>query len=106
MYHYVRDLQRTRFPEIKGLTVEGFRGQLDYLSRHYCFIGADDLIAAIRDPTAARPPNAALLTFDDGYADHYQTVFPILHERGIQGLFFPPARPLLDRKSTRLNSSH
>lgn len=106
MYHYVRDLPRTRYPEIKGLTVSGFRGQLDYMSRHYRFIEADDLIAATRDPAHALPPNAALLTFDDGFADHYQTVFPILHERGIQGLFFPPARPLLEGRVLDVHKIH
>jgi peptidoglycan/xylan/chitin deacetylase (PgdA/CDA1 family) len=106
MYHYVRDLPRTRYPAIKGLTVEGFRGQLDFLSRHYRLVGAADLVAALRDPAAALPANAALLTFDDGYADHYQAAFPILHERGIQGLFFPLARPVLEGRVLDVNKVH
>ncbi|WP_344572699.1 polysaccharide deacetylase family protein, partial [Winogradskya humida] len=40
------------------------------------------------------PKNAALLTFDDGFADHYETVYPILKQRGIQGCFFPPSEPI------------
>lgn len=106
MYHYVRDLPRTRYPEIKGLTLEGFREQLDYMSCHYNFIGAGDLISAIRDPDITLPPRSVLLTFDDGYADHYQTVFPILHERGIQGLFFPPAAPSLEGRVLDVNKIH
>ena len=32
MYHYVRDLKHSRYPDIKGLQVEEFRGQIQYLS--------------------------------------------------------------------------
>jgi peptidoglycan/xylan/chitin deacetylase (PgdA/CDA1 family) len=38
------------------------------------------------------PPNACLLTFDDGLSDHYQHVFPRLRQRGLPGLFFALAR--------------
>jgi peptidoglycan/xylan/chitin deacetylase (PgdA/CDA1 family) len=41
------------------------------------------------------PPRALLLTFDDGYADHYTYAFPILDEMGLQGSFFPSARSAL-----------
>ena len=33
MYHYVRDLERTRYPEIKGLDAKKFRGQLMHIRR-------------------------------------------------------------------------
>jgi peptidoglycan/xylan/chitin deacetylase (PgdA/CDA1 family) len=38
------------------------------------------------------PPEAALLTFDDGMRDHYLNVFPLLKARGLSGLFFGLAR--------------
>jgi len=31
MYHYVRDLKRSRFPAIRGLSVERFCRQPDYI---------------------------------------------------------------------------
>ena len=34
MYHYVRDLRRSRFPGIKGLSLDAFEGQLEYLDHH------------------------------------------------------------------------
>ncbi len=105
-YHYVRDLERSRFPEIKGLAVDEFRGQLDYLGRHYAFVRLEDVLSALSDPKAALPANAVLLTFDDGYVDHYATVFPILHERGIQGAFFPPAQSVLEDKVLDVNKIH
>ena len=38
------------------------------------------------------PPKPLLLTFDDGYIDHY-TEIPFLLDQGIQGSFFSPSRP-------------
>jgi len=93
MYHYVRDLSRSRYPDINALTVEEFRYQLDYLESEYSFITIDDLRSAFLDDESV-PENAALLTFDDGFADHYETVFPILKQREIQGAFFPPVDPI------------
>src|SRR5262249_53667281 len=37
------------------------------------------------------PSNACLLTFDDGFIDHYTVVFPRLLARGLSGSFYPPA---------------
>ncbi|MEA4804374.1 polysaccharide deacetylase family protein [Acetobacterium wieringae] len=52
------------------------------------------------------PENAALLTFDDGYVDHYTNVFPILKNRGIQGSFFVSAKPLAENKVLDVNKIH
>ena len=46
------------------------------------------------------------LTFDDGYLDHFTTVFPLLHERGWQGSFFPPVRPCRDYVLLDVNKVH
>jgi peptidoglycan/xylan/chitin deacetylase (PgdA/CDA1 family) len=96
MYHYVRDLARTRFPRIKGLLTEKFDGQLDYIARHYAICSLAQVIATMRGEEEL-PPNACALTFDDGLADHYQTVFPRLIKRGFSGAFFPPGRPVEER---------
>lgn len=93
MYHYVRDLARSRYPDINALTVDAFRYQLDYLESEYTFVTVDDLKSALV-AGGSLPENAALLTFDDGFAEHYETVFPILKHRGIQGTFFPPVDPI------------
>jgi peptidoglycan/xylan/chitin deacetylase (PgdA/CDA1 family) len=93
MYHYVRDLPRTPFPGIKGLLTENFEGQLEYISSHYCVCKLAEVAAASRGEFEL-PLNACVLTFDDGLADHYQTVFPRLLDRGFTGAFFPSARPV------------
>jgi peptidoglycan/xylan/chitin deacetylase (PgdA/CDA1 family) len=106
MYHYVRDLGRSRFPAIKGLSVERFCRQLDYIQSHYTAIAAEDLLEALSSPQKDLPPNPILLTFDDGYSDHFANVFPLLDTRGIQGCFFPPAQAILEHMVLDVNKIH
>lgn len=105
MYHYVRDLAASRYPKIKGLDVSKFRGQLEYLKRHYQPIRHEDAIAAARGEIEL-PANAMLMTFDDGYLDHYETVFPMLTELGWQGMFFAPGKSTCEREVMDVNKVH
>lgn len=105
MYHYVRDFERSRYPDINGLAVEGFHRQLDHLGERHTIVRMEEVIAAC-DGTAQLPDDAALLTFDDGYAEHFDVVFPILHDRGLQGSFFPPVAPVRDGILLDVNRVH
>ena len=105
MYHYVRELPYTRYPRIKGLLASEFVQQLSFMQRHYTFVRIEDCLDAIYGGRLL-PDNAALLTFDDGYIDHYTTVFPILAEREIQGAFFPPARAIAEHVVLDVNKIH
>ncbi len=104
-YHYVRDLERSRYPAIKGLSTARFREQLETLRRAYTLIRGEELLAAAT-AGAELPPRALLLTFDDGYADHFTQVFPILDELGLSGCFFPPARPVFEDRVLDVNKLH
>jgi len=106
MYHYVRNLAGSRHPRIKGLSLEDFRRQLDYIAGHYDVVRMENVIAAVTDPAVTLPPRAALLTFDDGLSDHYTNVLPLLAERGWQGSFFPPARPISRRVVLDVHKIH
>ena len=106
MYHYVRDLARSRYPGLKALTVDAFEGQLDYIARHYRVCAVREVVAATRGGHPL-PPNACLLTFDDGFLDHFTTVLPRLVARGLPAGFYPPAtavegRRLLDTHKIQL----
>jgi len=105
MYHYVRPLKESRYPDLKALESENFRGQLDYIQRHYTVVNMQDVIAATRGE-ARLPEQAILLTFDDGYRDHYEHVFPLLVERGVQGSFFPPACAVREGRVLDVNKIH
>jgi peptidoglycan/xylan/chitin deacetylase (PgdA/CDA1 family) len=106
MYHFVRDLQRSRYPEIKGLSLNAFHGQLEHIKRHYTPITMEELMEAVASHKAQLPPNAILLTFDDGYVDHYTNVFPILDRAGVQGAFFPPAKAVSENQVLDVNKIH
>ena len=93
MYHYVRELPLTRYPNIKGLKTTQFKAQLDYLRTHYVFVTRAQCLAALHGGPPL-PTNAVVLTFDDGYLDHYTDVFPLLNQYGIEGWFFPPVRTI------------
>ena len=105
-YHFVRDLAHSRYPEIKGLPLEHFREQVAYIKKYYQPIRMQGLLAALEDRDQPLPQNAALLTFDDGYIDHYANVFPILDEYKFQGVFFPPARAITEYRVLDVNKIH
>tara|TARA_Y100000741_G_scaffold365045_1_gene358647 strand:+ start:2993 stop:3973 length:981 start_codon:yes stop_codon:yes gene_type:complete len=105
MYHYVRDLNNSRYPNIKGLLSTDFENQLDYLSKYYDFVTMEDCLSSLKSDKSL-PNNSLLLTFDDSYIDHFLTVFPILQRKGIQGSFFPPAKAIIENKVLDVNKIH
>ena len=105
MYHYVRPLKETAFPEIKGLDLDLFEGQLAYLSRNYTPVTMEHVIAVGRGEDHF-PKNPVLLTFDDGYRDHHQYAFPLLEKYNIKGAFYPPTAAFLDHELLDVNRVH
>ena len=105
-YHYVRNLSLSRYPNIKGLSTGEFREQISFLLKRYTFVSVQDCIDAVYHNDSGFPNNAVLLTFDDGYLDHFTDVFPILDEHEIQGCFFAPANPILNHRVLNENKIH
>ena len=105
MYHYVRPIKGSLYPKIKGLELDGFKRQLDYLSERFKFITAEEVINVVKNGKSL-PKNSCWLTFDDGYKDHFSYVLPELLKRGIQGSFFPPVMPIMENKMLNVNSIH
>jgi peptidoglycan/xylan/chitin deacetylase (PgdA/CDA1 family) len=104
MYHYVRDMRTSRWP-LKARHLDDFVGQLDHIAAKYTVVTAEAVIAACKGEERL-PSNALWLTFDDGYLDHYATVFPLLRARGWQGSFFAPARAVTERSLLDVNMIH
>ena len=105
MYHYVRDLQNSRYPAIKGLDVRLFKEQLAYFKKHYSFITAAQLVDAFENGTEL-PPKSLLFTFDDAYLDHFTNAFPLLDEYGAQGIFFVPVKAIMNHEVLIVNKIH
>ncbi len=89
MYHYVRPINDSKFPGIKGLELDGFKRQLDYLNENFNIVSTEQVVDAARN-SSSLPRDACWLTFDDGYKDHSKFVLPELLERDLHGAFFPP----------------
>ncbi len=87
MYHYVRDTTRTPYPGLNALAPCDFEAQLDAIARARHFIPYADFERTILDQQPFAEP-VALLTFDDGFVDHYEVVLPRLQERKVSGVFF------------------
>lgn len=92
MYHYVSWLPASD-PNMtlrRDLTTSptDFEAQLRYLRDNgYHAITAKDLWWSL-DQSAPLPPKPVMLTFDDGYADAYSVVLPLLRAYGMTGVFF------------------
>lgn len=105
MYHYVRPIKDSKYPEIKGLELDLFCQQIRYFHEHFHVVTMEQVIDSLENK-AKLPENAMLLTFDDGYIDHYKYVFPILKEYGMQGSFFVPSGVLKYKTVLDVNKIH
>jgi peptidoglycan/xylan/chitin deacetylase (PgdA/CDA1 family) len=105
MYHYVRDIKKSSYKNIKGLETKCFIEQIKYLKKNYNIIRIEELIESI-EKKIKLPPKALLLTFDDGYADHFKNVFPVLKEFNIQGSFYIPAKAVIYNEVLDVNKLH
>ena len=105
MYHYIRDLENSRYPYIKGLDINLFKEQINYMRKHYHIITMEEVIHSI-DNQVQIPDKSVLLTFDDAYSDHYTNVFPILDKYKLQGSFYPPSKAITEHTVLDVNKIH
>jgi len=89
-YHRVLDAQSENFSsdiELVSSSPCNFEKQLDYICKHYMPISFSDLNS---DGTYCgekhKPP--IILTFDDGFRDNYETVYPLLKKYKAKATFF------------------
>ena len=77
-YHQVTDEQLDPVYEVYNVPPKEFSAQLDFLqSEGYTTITLQDFMRAVHGK-ATLPEKPIVLTFDDGYADNYTTMLPIL----------------------------
>lgn len=90
MYHYVSPLPDDADDIRRDLTIEPavFAQHMQYLAdAGYATISLYDLYDAMLFG-ATLPAKPIILTFDDGYVDHYEMVFPVLQRHDFTGTFF------------------
>lgn len=85
MYHSV--LKDTSLSGEYVITPEMLEKDIKYLKKNgYTFISAKDLID-YTGHNAPLPEKPVILTFDDGFYNHYGYVLPILEKYGAKGIF-------------------
>jgi len=95
MYHYVSELppDADRYRLDLTISPEDFEAQLQYLAdAGYHTITLTDLYLYLTQAYPL-PEKPIVLTFDDGYRDAYEVVFPLLLDYGFTGTFFVLATP-------------
>jgi peptidoglycan/xylan/chitin deacetylase (PgdA/CDA1 family) len=95
MYHYVSALPPNADHYRINLTVppEQFKAQLQFLAdAGYHPVALTDLYLHLTQGYPL-PEKPIVLTFDDGYRDAYDVVFPLLLDYGFPGTFFVLATP-------------
>ena len=105
MYYYVRDLENSRYPKIKGLKHDLFKKQMEFFKQNFNVITMEEAIAAYYESYEI-PEDSMLLTFDDGYIDHYTFVYPVLKAYHMQGTFFVPGKTFTENKVLDVNKIH
>jgi len=68
-------------------TVAQFQSFLAWFVQNYAATSPDDWVA-FHSGTSAMPANAAIVSFDDGYADNYELARPLLARYGVRATFF------------------
>lgn len=87
-YHRVMPPSEALYdPNVISATPGSFEEQLLMLKRRHALIGPQELLRHIDRPSDFRGIKVAL-TFDDGYIDNYEHVFPILKRHEIGAAFF------------------
>jgi len=84
-YHRVGNAAGSPFDRnLWSATQEDFSRQVQFLKQQFDVIGIEDL----EDVLARRTGRCVMITFDDGYRDNYELVFPVLRAHGAKAVFF------------------
>jgi peptidoglycan/xylan/chitin deacetylase (PgdA/CDA1 family) len=78
-------------------TPQSFAEQVKWLRKSCTLVSLETVRAAVASGEAL-PPNAVLITFDDGYADNHSAAAPVLADVGASATFFIATRFIQERK--------
>ena len=105
MYHYVRSFQSS-LPHFTFLHRDDFHSQLKFLKREFGVVSKEEFLAWVLHPASIDEPEGVVLTFDDGFADHYLNVAPLLAEEDAWGIFYIPTSVVSDNRVLNVHRIH
>lgn len=82
-YHRVNDEQDSLFP---ATPIRVFEEQMVHISKHYHVCALDEAVEMFEKGNL--PPNALVITFDDGYRDNYLHAFPVVRNLSLPMTIF------------------
>jgi peptidoglycan/xylan/chitin deacetylase (PgdA/CDA1 family) len=85
--------------------LQDFARQLDWLGQHFEFLELETFKRAVEGESVP-DRNGVVLTFDDGFRDHYEYVLPELEKRGLWGIFYIPTRVYHDGRLLDVHRIH
>lgn len=89
-YHRIDDPFRTSFNTFKpnvSATPNMFAKQMAYLSQKYNVVSGKEIAGWVNEGSKL-PPNAAVITFDDGYYDNLANAYPVLKTYNLPAIIF------------------
>lgn len=105
MYHYVRRIKISRYPNIKGLELDLFEEQIKFLKKNYVPVTIEEVLNCFYN-NEVLPEKSVLMTFDDAYLDHFVNVYPLLKKYNMQGSFYTPAKIIEEGNLLDVNKIH
>jgi peptidoglycan/xylan/chitin deacetylase (PgdA/CDA1 family) len=99
MYHSVMEDPRAQDALLGGIihSRDVFRRQMELVARQYSPASLDQVRRFVRGQDEV-PDRAVVVTFDDGYADNYEIVAPVLNELGVPATFYVTVECVEQRK--------
>jgi peptidoglycan/xylan/chitin deacetylase (PgdA/CDA1 family) len=104
-YHFIKNPKNKILENVPGLNLSSFVDQIKYLKKNYSIISMEELIYNFSIKKKLNK-SCVVLTFDDGYLDHFKNVFPILSKYKIKGAFYAPTYTLRQKGLLDINKIH
>ena len=105
MYHYVRNIKKSKHTNLKGLEFSNFKKQIVYLKKNFNILSNNQFIEILNSRKIPKK-KSILLTFDDGYRDHFEYVFPFLKKQDVSAIFYPPIMCIRNKAVLDVNKIH
>jgi peptidoglycan/xylan/chitin deacetylase (PgdA/CDA1 family) len=103
MYHYIKDFsKKSKYSDIKGLEVKLFEEQIKSLKKRFEIISIEQFLTKDYDSKI----ETCVLTFDDGYKEHYTLANEILNKYKLKGAFYVPVDVIEKKTLLDVNKVH
>ncbi len=98
---------KKHLPFFRYLSVKNFKLQLEYFEKEFGIVTYDEFVCCLNGSIDyATLHGKVVLTFDDGFSDHYESVFPVLKKRGLLGIFYIPTGVYKNKKALDVHRIH